>query len=324
MGGFQWSLSFPFRLPASPAEADRIASATVDWSWFVYTQYVTDLDYLCNSVMLFAALHQLGSHADRLMLYPDSFSVDDEVKNSKEAELLSIARDVYKVKLKPISVVHMSGHDSTWAESFTKLLAFNQTEYKRVLNLDSDSTVLQNMDELFLLPSAPVAMPRAYWNPQREKQLSSQLMLVEPSEERFQHIAEAIEHAGPNTYDMEIMNDLYYDSCIVLPHRPYDLLTGEFRSKDGNHSLYLGNNYEQWNPHTVVDEAKFVHFSDWPIPKPWITAEENVLSRERPSCMEENGEDCAERYIWEGFYQDFARRRQEICRMDLRPKKYRD
>lgn len=31
----------------------------------------------------------------------------------------------------------------TWAESYTKLLAFNQTEYDRVLSLDSDSTILQ-------------------------------------------------------------------------------------------------------------------------------------------------------------------------------------
>lgn len=32
---------------------------------------------------------------------------------------------------------------ATWSESYTKLLAFNQTQYDRVLSLDSDSTVLQ-------------------------------------------------------------------------------------------------------------------------------------------------------------------------------------
>jgi len=51
----------------------------------------------------------------------------------------------------------------TWSDSYTKLLAFNQTQYDRVLSLDSDSTVLKPMDELFLLPDCPVAMPRAYW-----------------------------------------------------------------------------------------------------------------------------------------------------------------
>ena len=31
----------------------------------------------------------------------------------------------------------------TWAESYTKLLAFNQTQYERVLVLDSDATLLK-------------------------------------------------------------------------------------------------------------------------------------------------------------------------------------
>ena len=34
----------------------------VDWSQFAYTQYVTNLDYLCNSVMLFERLHQLNRY----------------------------------------------------------------------------------------------------------------------------------------------------------------------------------------------------------------------------------------------------------------------
>ena len=33
--------------------------------------------------------------------------------------------------------------DRTWSESFTKLLAFNQTQYSRVLCLDSDATLFQ-------------------------------------------------------------------------------------------------------------------------------------------------------------------------------------
>jgi len=31
----------------------------------------------------------------------------------------------------------------TWSKSYTKLLAFNQTGYDRILNLDSDATILQ-------------------------------------------------------------------------------------------------------------------------------------------------------------------------------------
>ena len=157
---------------------------------------------------------------------------------------------------------------ATWAESFTKLLAFNQTQYNRVLHLDSDGTVLQNMDDLFLLPQAAVAMPRAYWLGFNERVLSSQIMLVEPSEHEFSRVVKTMEAGGSGDYDMEIVNILYKDKALILPHRPYDLLTGEFAAKpDDTHQNYLGDEEERWDPDIILQEAKYLHFSDWPMPK---------------------------------------------------------
>lgn len=95
--------------PTAPGSAsDGLTS--VDWSRFAYVQYVTNTEYLCNSVMLFEALHRLGSRADRLMMYPSSFSVDSD-GGSTESALLQKARDAYGVKLAPIEVQHRSGND---------------------------------------------------------------------------------------------------------------------------------------------------------------------------------------------------------------------
>jgi hypothetical protein len=123
------------------------------------------------------------------------------------------------------------------------------------------------MDELFLLPQCPVAIPRAYWLNLDDRVLSSQLVLIQPSEFEFNRIKKAIDGAGANDYDMEIINDLYKNSALVIPHRPYILLTGEFRSH--NHADYLGNDIQAWEPEKVLKEAKFIHFSDWPVPKVW-------------------------------------------------------
>ncbi|KAL1964240.1 hypothetical protein VTN77DRAFT_7198 [Rasamsonia byssochlamydoides] len=285
----------------------------IDWSRFAYVQYVTNTAYLCNSVMLFEILHRLGSKADRLMMYPSSFAV--EGSNSEESKLLRKARDQYGVKLMPIEIQRRASGDATWAESYTKLLAFNQTQYDRVLSLDSDSTVLQTMDELFLAPSAPVAMPRAYWLNFDDRILSSQLILIEPSEFEFNRVMKAMSEAKSNDYDMEIVNKLYKDSALILPHRPYDLLTGEFRSD--KHSDYLGNSEEAWDPEKVLKEAKFLHFSDWPVPKPWLTASPSVIKEKQPKCEKNptTGEedDCRARDLWLGFYSDFKKRRQEVC-----------
>lgn len=90
----------------SEANPKQVDSDPVDWSGFAYVQYVTNTAYLCNSVMLFEILHRLGSKADRLMMFPKGFDLNDD---DTEAKLLLKARDEYGVKLKPIEVQRKEG-----------------------------------------------------------------------------------------------------------------------------------------------------------------------------------------------------------------------
>ncbi|KAM0345949.1 hypothetical protein ACHAPU_006003 [Fusarium lateritium] len=289
----------------------------VDWAKFAYIQYVTNEDYLCNSVMAFETLDRLRSRADRVMMYPgEMLAPDAEESDTIAGQLLIKARDEYNVKLQPIEIQRREGDDLTWAESFTKLLVFNQTQYDRVLYLDSDGMVLQPMDELFKLPPCPVAMPRAYWLYQDEhpsKVLSSQLMVVQPSKVEFERILDKMETIDKNDYDMEIVNELYLDSALVLPHRQYNMLSAEYRRE--NHSDYLGSDREEWDPIAAYNEAKFVHFSDWPVPKPWIQDLE-LRQEYEPQCRMVNDElSCTEREIWNKLYTDFAVTRKRVCKV---------
>lgn len=129
----------PLSLPNIHSAAHR--HPQFNWSQFAYGQYATDETYLCNSLMIFESLHRLDSKPDRILMYPHDWSTQGPLLDSK-GQLLVKARDEYHVKLRPISVLQKSS-DVTWGSSFTKLLAFNQTDYQRVLSLDSDSTILQ-------------------------------------------------------------------------------------------------------------------------------------------------------------------------------------
>lgn len=122
------------------------------------------------------------------------------------------------------------------------------------------------MDELFLMTPAFVAMPRAYWLGFGDRVLSSQILLLEPSKEEFDRVMNVTQASGKNDYDMDILTTMYQDSALVLPHRPYNLLSGEFRGT-GDHQNYLGSSRQTWNPEAVFKEAKYLHFSDWPLPK---------------------------------------------------------
>lgn len=207
----------------------------------------------------------------------------------------------------------------TWDKSVTKLMAFSLTYYSRVIALDSDMTLLQPLDDLFLLPPTPIAMPRAYWADSKPWPLTSLLMVVTPSLSEFERLTNALHGGGESElvavhrFDMELLNERFEDSALVLPHRPWALLSGEFRR--GSHAAYLGDSAEKWDPQKVFDEAKLVHFSDWPLPKPWIMWPTEGLAEMQPDCGGPAAAGCAERRIWKHLYEDFRERRKGVCKL---------
>jgi hypothetical protein len=288
--------------------------------------------------MVFEALHRLGSRADRVLLYPQEWDTVDDSAQDRNSQLLIRAEKLFKVKLKPISVLGVDGDaapgtlnsPSSWDSSITKLRAFDLYEYDRVLHIDSDVTLFKHLDELFLLPSTPVAMPRAYWADAKPRDwpLTSLLMLIEPNPLELKNFIDVLMswkmkpgfQTGRN-YDMDLLNHRFGASAMVLPHRPYALLTAEFRKKD--HAAYLGtingprdhySKYE-WDADRIRNEAKLVHFSDWPLPKPWVMWPHDGLAEIQPDCDGKTQGTCREREIWKEFYNDFRKRRKNLCRI---------
>lgn len=91
-------------------------------------------------------------------------------------------------------------------------------------------------------------------------------MLLESNEKQYGRIMD--EAVTSVDYDMEVINHMF-NSAMILPHRRVALLSGEFRAND--HSRYLSpNEDEEWNAIAEVSKAFLVHFSDWPLPEPWL------------------------------------------------------
>ena len=163
--------------------------------------------------MLLESLHRLNAKADQLLLYSNMWNVDSD--DNEESKLLRRARVKYGVKAKPINIVTAESQDPTWAAGSTKWLAFNQTQYKRVLTLDSNASILRSMDELFLMPVTPVAMPRAYW---LNHTLNAQIVLVQPSATNFAAIEKQMASRRINNHDMEVINAVFGGSKYIDPY----------------------------------------------------------------------------------------------------------
>lgn len=242
-------------------------------------------------------------------------------QTSKEAKAIAnLQAAMPYLHYRPFDLVSTGKGDSTWRDSLTKFHSFALTEWTRVLVFDSDSLVLNKMDHYFLSPLAAVAVPRAYWLNEKDTEIAKQIlgshvMLIEPNESRYHKILAEAERSGE--FDMEIINKMFRDSAMILPHRRLALLTGEFRKTD--HSQYLApDEDEEWNAMGEVSRSVLVHFSDWPLPKPWLPRTNKQWEDALPTCPDDDIEKpdrprCADRVMWTGFYRDYEREMEKQC-----------
>ncbi|KAH9880008.1 hypothetical protein J1614_002033 [Plenodomus biglobosus] len=313
-----------FLYPSSKPAPSAHDVLTIDWSRYAYSLYATDGTSLCHALLILDALARFGSKADRVLFYPEYWDLTVEDSKDRESQLLLLARDTYKAKLQPTTLLTVEGRTKddwtgTRDKSVTKFLAFSLEYYDRVIALDLESTLLQTIDELFLLPDTPVAMPRAYLADEKPWPLSSALMVIKPNLNEFENFRRLLAEGGnemlvkAHRVDMELVNERFEDSALVLPHRPYGLITGEFRRHD--HSAYLGSATAKWDAEKIIKEAKLVQFSDGPLPRPHIMWAFKALEEMQPDCGGSHEGTCAERRIWKHLYDDFRHRRKDVCRL---------
>ncbi|KEP46147.1 glucose N-acetyltransferase [Rhizoctonia solani 123E] len=118
-------------------------------------------------------------------------------------------------------------------------------------------------------------------------------MVITPSDSLMNRVRAMVKVT--NGFDMEVINKISSSSALILPHRRYALLTGEFRKTD--HSSYLSDEEPgaEWDPRAELSKAFFIHFSDWPLPKPWIKAGANLVESTQPACDPKEKVECGNR-----------------------------
>lgn len=115
----------------------------------VWTTLITNTKYLSGLLTLDYSLKKAGSQYPLIALYTDTFPAEGHR-----------ALDVRKIPKKQVKYLMPSvhkdySHDTRFYDCWSKLTPFSMTEYDRVVQLDSDMLVLQNMDELMELPLDP-------------------------------------------------------------------------------------------------------------------------------------------------------------------------
>ncbi|QOU18967.1 hypothetical protein BRETT_004188 [Brettanomyces bruxellensis] len=126
-----------------------------DWTKIAYVQYATDIEHICPAIINFQRLKEKQAEADFVFLYAGNQTSMDNIEDNERRLLRRI--EATGATIKYVNPIAFSSSSSEFDKSYTMLYAFALTEYRRVVFLDSESLVLQNMDELFSLPDSILA-----------------------------------------------------------------------------------------------------------------------------------------------------------------------
>jgi hypothetical protein len=145
-----------------------------------------------------------------------------------------------------------------FANTFTKLRAFDLAEFSKVVLLDADTIVLTNVDELFERPG-PAAAPD-FLLPDH---FNSGVMVLEPSKATFQHMMEQLFTAGSYDGGDQGFLNTYYPNWYEM-HAGHRLPAGY----NMHHFIYqFLRAYPGLAAH-VEGKAKILHYT---VQKPWLS-----------------------------------------------------
>ncbi|EAU31064.1 conserved hypothetical protein [Aspergillus terreus NIH2624] len=132
---------------SSHPAADRVTPATKVW-----TTLITNTAYLPGLLTLDYSLKKAGSKYPLVALYTDTFPADGHA--ALDARRIPKQRVPYLLPTVPKDFAN----DVRFYDCWSKLTPFSLVEYERVVQLDSDMLVVQNMDELMDLELDPPSM----------------------------------------------------------------------------------------------------------------------------------------------------------------------
>jgi len=130
-----------------------------------------------------------NSIGERLMLVPGSLPLEDR-------KALSV---FWNISIIQLITPPKQAENPRWVDQFSKFLIWNYTQFDRIIYIDLDSIILQNMDELFLLPSdIPLAAVGSFMGGSFNDGFGAGMLVLPPNQtvliELFSNIARTEEY----------------------------------------------------------------------------------------------------------------------------------
>mmetsp|Transcript_11181 Transcript_11181/g.18261 ORF Transcript_11181/g.18261 Transcript_11181/m.18261 type:complete len:319 (-) Transcript_11181:96-1052(-) len=259
----------------SPDETHKLS--TTDRGNYAYVTLVTSKWYVQASQTLGYSLLKTHTPADMIAMVTSKVDLGSRDQLAAAGWTVRVVEPIANPNIAELKVkqhgdsskVQINKRD-TFADTYTKLHVWKMEEYHKIVFIDSDTVVVQNIDELFSLPELSAGMDCC-------DMFNSGVMVLAPSKQTFQDMmAKTNVLHSYDGGDQGFLN-LYFNNWNLLPHA-YNALQQQ----------YLINK-EAFR----LDSAKVIHYVAY---KPWLMQGAN----ERPELKEIHE-------IWHRYANDMQR-----------------
>lgn len=238
---------------------------------YAYITMATSKNYLLGLMAMYLSLKQTGTQMPLYAMLPQKLVVDEEqtITNLKRNGIKVLQYD-HSVGI-PQQLIERNTRNGHFRfnHTFDKLLVFGLTQFEKIVFIDADMYILQNLDHLFTFPHmSAVTAGRSYPGNQDWIDLNSGLMTIRPQE----HLVHDLEQKIPEVIrqksicgDQDVLQ-LYYPDWPQQPEKNMGEKYGVFAQYASYYEKHLGYTYtnDKENPQSVA----VIHFIG--ETKPWM------------------------------------------------------
>lgn len=229
---------------------------------YAYVFYATSNAYACSALVNIHRLRTIFNSKIPVILLASS-GVSDLAVSEMRRNGVEVVRD------EPPPVA--PGGSGYYKGALLKLRALRlhqiKPRLKRIQIFDADQLIMKSPESLFELPSVDVAAPLAYWL--KTAAVTTNLLVVNLSEELWTIVNDAIHHIKKEEYDMDLVNQVLMKRLMVLPGR-YCTLNSHWEALDvpgwfGNATKTVHATDKELVD--LYEKAEILHFTA--VGKPW-------------------------------------------------------
>lgn len=193
---------------------------------YTYLTVLSTDNYLDGVLVLYQSLKHTHTR------YPFTVLITGEVSNTTEERLKQYDLEVIKIQEKislpeAVKQKNVDANFPHWNETLNKLFMFELTQFDKIVYLDSDMLVLENIDELFNKPHMAAAVAgKKYPGHENWTKLNSGIMVLEPKQgmiNEFMRILPSViqkkEYFGDQDIIQEYYNRWENDKSLELDER---------------------------------------------------------------------------------------------------------